>query len=357
MCLLLMLSACDEPSGLSTDAYDRRAMLEFTAKNSIIPLYGDMRQAAKSFDSVLQVFSANPNDQSALELRIHWRKMAFAWQYVLIFDFGPAQMSDGSLFQNIGTFPVSTLKIDTYINAKDSTFRNFDRDSRGIYALEYLLFKDSSSFVQSVKDQPFKLSYAKALSRNILSRIETVLNLWQSDYGNTFISSDGAQAGSSISELYNAFVYHFEVLKNYNVGLPLGKRAGQTSSEPTKVEGYLSGYSTTLLKAKYDAIKNLWYGYARLSLLSSLSAKGFKEYLASVENGSRLITDTELQWNMIDSKLANLNSQIPLQDMIKKQSAELEQVFIELTKHTRFLKSEMSSLLGISITYSSSDGD
>jgi predicted lipoprotein len=283
--------------------------------------------------------------------------MAFAWQYVLIFDFGPAQMSDGSLFQNIGTFPVSTLKIDTYINAKDSTFRNFDRDSRGIYALEYLLFKDSSSFVQSVKDQPFKLSYAKAVSRSILSRIETVLNLWQSDYGNTFINNDGAQAGSSISELYNAFVYHYEVLKNYNVGLPLGKRAGQTSNEPTKVEGYLSGYSTTLLKAKYDAIKNLWYGYARLSLFSSLSAKGFKEYLASVENGSRLITDTELQWNMIDSKLANLNSQISLQDLIRMQSAELEQVFIELTKHTRFLKSEMSSLLGISITYSSSDGD
>ena len=266
-------------------------------------------------------------------------------------------MSDGSLFQNIGTFPASALKIESSINAKDTSFRNFDRDSRGLYALEYLIFKDSASFIQSIKDQPFKLAYMKAVSRNIVTRVETVLNQWQGVYGTAFINNDGAQAGSSISELYNAFVFHFEVMKNYNLGLPMGKRAGQVNSEPSKVEGYYSGYSTALLQAKYTALRHLWFGYARLSLATSLSANGFKEYILSVENGPRLAQDTELQWNVIGTGISTIDAQVPLHTMIIGQSSQLEQIFLEMTKHTRFIKSEMSSLLGISITYASGDGD
>ena len=332
-------------------------MLEFTAKNTIIPLYGDMYQAVKSHDSTLQLFAENQNEQNAQELRNSWRKMADAWQFVVFFDFGPAQISDGSLFQNIGTFPASALKIESYINAKDTSFRNFDRDSRGIYALDYLIFKDSVSFIQSIKDQPFKLAYMKAVSRNIVTRVETVLNQWQGAYGRAFINNDGAQAGSSISDLYNSFVFHFEVMKNYNLGLPMGKRAGKVNSEPTKVEGYYSGHSTSLLKTKYTALRNLWFGYARLSLASSLSPKGFKDYILTVENGQRLAEDTELQWNVIGTRLYALDAQLPLHTMIIAQSPQLEQIFLDMTKHTRFIKSEMSSLLGISITYASGDGD
>jgi predicted lipoprotein len=354
---LFSFLSCDDPAGPVGQGYDRKAMLEFTAKNTIIPLYGDMHQAVKSHDSTLQSFAENQNEQNAQELRNSWRKMAEAWQFVVFFDFGPAQMSDGSLFQNIGTFPASALKIESYINAKDTSFRNFDRDSRGLYALDYLIFKDSASFIQSIKDQPFKLAYMKAVSRNIVSRVETVLNQWQGAYGTAFINNDGAQAGSSISDLYNAFVFHFEVMKNYNLGLPMGKRAGQVNSEPSKVEGYYSGYSTVLLKAKYTALRHLWFGYARLSLATSLSANGFKEYILSVENGPRLALDTELQWNVIGTGISAIDAQVPLHTMIIGQSSQLEQIFLEMTKHTRFIKSEMSSLLGISITYASGDGD
>jgi len=354
---LLLFSSCDEPAGPAGEAYDRTSMLEFTAKHTIIPLYGDVYQAAMRFDSTLQSYTIIQSNDQLQQLRDQWRSLAIAWQYVVMFDFGPAQMSDGSLFQNIGTFPVSTVKIESYVNGKDSTFKNFDRDSRGIYALEYLLFRDSNSTLQTFADQPFRLAHTRALSKNIVKRIETVLNQWQGNYGMSFIINDGAQAGSSISDLYNSFVYHLELMKNYNLGLPIGKRAGQTKSESMKVEGLYSGYSTELLKAKYEAIRNFWFGYARLSLLSSLSAKGFKEYLNSVENGPRLINDTEDQWNRIGTVLQTIDPQVPLQDMILSQDPRLEQLYLEMTKHTRFIKSEMSSLLGISITFSSSDGD
>jgi len=43
--------------------------------------------------------------------------------------------------------------------------------------------------------------------------------------------------------------------------------------------------------------------------------------------------------------------------MINQKMPILLDVFTELSKHTHFLKSDMSSLLGISITYTSNDGD
>jgi len=208
---------------------------------------------------------------------------------------------------------------------------------------------EKANFIQSAKD-------INELSSG-LSQVEFVFNQWQGAYGTAFINNDGAQAGSSISDLYNAFVFHFEVMKNYNLGLPMGKRAGQVNSEPSKVEGYYSSYSTALLKAKYSALRHLWFGYARLSLATSLSANGFKDYILSVENGPRLAQDTELQWNVIGTSLSTIDAQVPLHLFIIGQSPQLEQIFLEMTKHTRFIKSEMSSLLGISITYASGDGD
>jgi hypothetical protein len=70
-----------------------------------------------------------------------------------------------------------------------------------------------------------------------------------------------------------------------------------------------------------------------------------------------LAQDTELQWNVIGTSLSTINAQVPLHTLIVGQSPQLEQIFLEMTKHTRFIKSEMSSLLGISITYASGDGD
>lgn len=354
---LLCIVSCDDPSGIVQQGYDRKSMLEFTEKQTIIPLLTDVHVAMKKLDSTLIALDKNRSEGQAQAARDAWRKLAIAWQYAVIFDFGPAEMNDGSLFQQIGTFPVSTIKVDSYISAQDSTFQNFDRDARGLYALEYILFKDSTSCIHSFEQQPFRIAYARAMSRNMLSRLETVLDQWQHAYGISFIQSDGVQAGSSISDLYNAFVYHYEVMKNYNLGLPMGKRAGQIKNEPTKVEGYFSGSSVTLLKAKYEAIKYLWYGYARLSLATSLSPRGFKDYIETVELGPRLIQDTEAQWNEIDQAFSAIDSRISLQELIQLQSPALDTVFTALTKQTRFLKSEMSSLLGISITYSSSDGD
>mgnify|MGYP007059449494 CR=1 FL=1 len=46
-----------------------------------------------------------------------------------------------------------------------------------------------------------------------------------------------------------------------------------------------------------------------------------------------------------------------MSELITTDAGRLENLHTEMQKLTRFFKSELSSLLGISITYSSGDGD
>ena len=148
-------------------------------------------------------------------------------------------------------------------------------------------------------------------------------------------------------------VRSFELLKNYALGLPLGKIAGQTGPEPTKVEGYYSGSSIRLARQHHAAIMRTWKGLA----LDGPEIRGFRSYLATIPGGGDLITVTLAQDAAIEAAFGTLQDSEVMSDLIVADPARLETLHTECQKMTRFLKSDLSSLLGIAITYSSGDGD
>ena len=357
--LILLQFSCTGNAPSNPDSqFDRTRMLDFTAKQIIIPMYADVLSHSQTLDSLCANFMLQANETTITEMRQAWRSLAISWQYCSMFDFGPAEFSDGTLFENIGTYPVSVTKIISKIETKDTLFANFDRDTRGIYAIEYLLFNDSLNTYKLLTNKANNdVKYLKNLIQHVITKVQTVHNAWINGYSQTFIQNTGVQAGSSISELYNSFVHSYELMKNYQCGLPFGLKVGQVSTEPTKTEGFYSGISTELLYHHNQALLYFWRGYARLSPLSSLSGIGFKDYLLSIPTGKQLVDDTEYQWEQISKQISLLDRSIPLSVMIDQKMPILLDVFTELSKHTHFLKSDMSSLLGISITYTSNDGD
>ena len=142
--LILLQFSCTGNAPSNPDSqFDRTRMLDFTAKQIIIPMYADVLSHSFTLDSLCANFMLQANETTITEMRQAWRSLAISWQYCSMFDFGPAEFSDGTLFENIGTYPVSVTKMITKIETKDTLFANFDRDTRGIYAIEYLLFNDS----------------------------------------------------------------------------------------------------------------------------------------------------------------------------------------------------------------------
>lgn len=354
LCLAFFCISCgDSGSGNTNDTFDRSAMLRNYADNYIVPAYEALYLRLLECDSAVNQFVQKPDPTLLAIAQEKWKNAAKAWQLISFADFGPAEDNQGTLSQNIATFPVSASKIEDYIAANDTLFQNFNRDTRGFYAIEYLLFAPHPEIISLYADDKRK-AYLRSLSRVMVQRIQAVLSAWKGSYRQEFISNTGTQAGSPVSELYNSFVFSYEVLKNYKIGLPAGKRAGQTAADPRLVEAYYSRMSLEFIQLQMGAISAFYEGnfYDK-----SRDRLGFAEYLSALTGGTELVRDTRAQWQAIVQAFNALPAYKSFSTMIIQDMDKITLLYGEMNKHTRFFKSEMSSLMGIAITYSSGDGD
>lgn len=350
--LASVILGCTDTETDPSSEFDRTAMLENVADNIILPRMQELKEETDALHSAVEAFAQEVSETNLAAAREAWQEAVEDWQYNSAFGFGPGELTLGSIGMVLGTFPVDDAAMELAIEQEDFSLNNFRRDVRGFYALEYLLFgpqagNDNTLSLYQSADGSDRLAYLRAVSDNLKNNVDQVLSEWNGSYRTTFIESDGTSAGSSAAQLFNAFSQDFEVLKNFKVGLPAGKRPGQTSAEPEKVEAYYSGLSRRLLDEHFDAIVQLWDGGDGL---------GFREYLQSVEGGPALVDATQAQINSVAQALDALPD-ASLSQLIEQDADAVDNLHTELQKLTRFFKSDMSSLLGIAITYNSGDGD
>ncbi len=354
----LCFTACDPSSEPTNDSFDRKAMLQNYANNLIKPSFVELQSKVNALQTATGTFGTTVNEQNLAALQTAWKDAYTAFQYANAFNLGPAGEAGTrkKLVEEAGTFPVSTTKIENKIAANTTNLNDFDRDARGFLAVEYLIFNrqnDNAAIVTQFANAA-RRNYLAALTAKLKEQVDAVVTAWNDAYTTDFLNNNGTSAGSSTSQLYNEFVASFEAIKNLKLGLPLGKRAPQTEAAPQLVEAYYSGQSLPMLTAHLTAIENIWYGK---STLNGQDGIGFKEYLQSVEGGSALIASTETQLAAIHTALQAIPTATPLSVQIVNSPVPVENFYNELQKNVRYFKSDMSSLLGIAITFSSGDGD
>jgi uncharacterized protein len=360
---LILLSAvigsCNEGDAVDDPKFDRALMLKNYAENLIVPAYRDVQASVDQLVSALDTFSGDITLQNLESAQSAWTHAYGEWMHANAFNVGPAAEEglNKSLQEEISTFPASTDKINAAISSGQFNFNDFNRDARGFLALEYLLFAGQEVSNDDVLDlfqsQASRKAYLTQCALNIRSRINAVVSEWENGYQATFLSRAGTDVGSSASQLYNEFVKSFEATKNFKIGLPLGKRPGQTMAEPQLVEAYYSGQSLDFLKLHLTAIENIYFGKSK----NGTSGPSFKDYLESVTGGPALVESTLSQWEAVLDAFDDVPTSSSLSELIENNAQPVEDLHLELQKHTRFFKSDMSSLLGIAITFSSGDGD
>ena len=334
--------------------FDRKEMLRQYADNTIKPRFGALQAGVNSLQTATQVFVSQPNASNLDALQKTWVSTYQTWQSANGFNFGPAAEKGlvKGLVEEIGTFPVSATKIENVVKGGQFNFNNFDRDARGFLAVEYLIFNQAPAEVVKQFAEKNRRDFLVAAVGNVKTRVDAVVNEW-GGYQSEFVANDGTDVGSSTSAIYNEFVRNYEAIKNFKVGLPLGKRPGQVRAEPDKVEGFYSGESLRFMKANLEAVESFYYGRAS----DRKDGVGFKEYLATVEGGNALIISTEAQLLAVKKSLDAVPANVPFAQTVVRTPASADALHTELQKHTRFFKSDMSSVLGIAITFASGDGD
>lgn len=344
----------EEESGMG---FDRVVLLTEAADRLIVPAYTRLHGSVEALEAHAAAFHADPGAAQLQELRQAWVEAYTDWQYANAYNFGPAgeQGLRRGLIEEIGTWPVSVTKVENAVETGTWNLNDFNRDARGFLTVEYLVFGTEASdeaLLESFQNEA-RRDYLLAVVADIDARVADVLNAWNGSYRAGFIASSGTSAGSSISLYYNEFVRSYEALKNFKVGLPLGLRPGQVQAEPQLVEAYYSGSSVEMMHAHLDAVANIWHGRDR----EGNEGTGFVAYLNSVTGGPALVDATIAQLENVQASLGAVPLAPPASEQITTSPQPLDDFHTQLQIHTRFFKSDMSSLLGITITFSSGDGD
>jgi len=354
------LAACDSGSVTDTSDIDRTALLNNYGSNIILPAYETLQNETDDLNVAAEAFVASPSVSTLAEVRTRLRAARLAWQDANLFQFGPAE--NVALRGALNTYPTDEDQIDDNVASGSYTLGSVNNQAAGGFpAVGYLLYGVGASdeeIVAAYTDGSNADGLGQYLADNtafIKSNIDQVVTGWQpsgGDYLGMFTSeaNAGTDVGSSLGMLINALVLHYErFARDGKVGIPAGVRSAGVA-RPTATEAHYGGYSLELARANVEAIKRLYQGTG----LDGASGTGLDDNLRTLDAAA---LDTEIA-NELDGSMDALSGlSDPLANQIEENNDPVLAAFQEMQDVVVLLKADMTSVLGVTITFQDNDGD
>ena len=363
--LVIFNSACrKDPEAeeliVSPESYDKVEMLTNMANNYIVPAYTSYKTETESLRDMASIFITTPTIQNLDNLRNQWEIGLLTWQDVAFIEIGPAEGI--SLRGQTNIYPTDTSIIND--NIALGTFNlqlpaNFS--AKGFQAIDFLLYRpgySNQNIVDFYTTNNGAQNYLLAVTNELFDNANYVLTQWESSYSAAFINNNESNSqGSSVSNILNALSLHYEgFVRKGKIGLPAGAFNGFSQAPmPDHTEAFYSGSSLPYAIREMQAISKYIKGYNYEGNTNSNGLDDYLIYLSAQYNGEDLSTLIENQINTIISNLNGLND--PLSNEVLVNSQEVSGVYQSMQMLVPSIKVEMTSALGVLITYQDSDGD
>lgn len=312
-----------------------------------------MDQLAQSCRELLaqtNKLEASPTEEN---LRDTWQSYLDAmliWQSTNFINFGPGA-KDGlrlTLQEELALWPLNESVIELKIENQEFALNDSWRNSRGFMTIEYLLYAENDVGATLAALTSERMSYLTAITSKLNDQATYFNNGWNDVFITEFIANNGTDVTSSTTVMYNEWLRSYELLKNMKLIEPLGLKAGQIEIEPDLVESPYAGYSLDYAKAHFNSIVEIYIGSDMV---------GWDDYLRSVKGGDELVDNTLAQIAAVRAAFEAVPNDTTMKALIEQEHPTLINLQKEMQTLLPLIKGEMSSLLGLAITFSSSDGD
>lgn len=347
--VVLLILGCGKEK--KKTSFDRKALLTHYTQKVLKPRIDTFSANINSLNKAIQALAASPNFEKFSIARDAYETSIRSWQYINFMNFGPGGREGLKLtiFEEWALFPIDTQTIDTKIQTQVFDIDDSRRYTRGLLTIEYLLYpiEDSQQAYTSLATDQARIDYLSAISEKLHRQVSDFDTKWRT-YPQEFIAMDGTDINSSITLLYNEWIRSYEILKNMKIVEPMGLKAGQSAPNTKLVESRFAHLSMDLIKHHFESTVEIYTGSEGL---------GFDDYIASVDGGPSQVSKTKTQIENIRSVLNKVPADATLQQMIADKDPLLNELIQEMQVLLPYIKSEISSLLGLTITYSSADGD
>lgn len=351
LAFVLLLAACgdDTPTtGCETD-FDQEAMFENIADNLIIPAYADLKEKVDNLEAKTTDFQSNTNQSTLDTLRNSWLEAYRVWQRASPYKFGPSE--EVFLFNSVNNFPLNVDETNEKIVNEDYDFSSPDAYDKGFPALDYLLFgigNDDAEILAQFADAKY-MTYLTKVVEDIKTRVDATATAWNT-YRATFVTNTGTAAGSSLSQIVNGFNENYEFIKREKLGIPSGVvTLGFTN--PTKVEAFYAGESVALANEALAASFQLYLGGNGLGLDDYLQTIG------TIKGDKTLDEAIQEQFTSAINTLQDLGTTTPLSELVDTETSKVVNAYNEVTKQLVNIKTDMPSVLCVSITYIDNPSD
>lgn len=357
---LLTLAGCSFPTGRAT-SFDRRAMLRDMTTNAILPLHEQFAAEAARLQEAAQAFRATPSAEALDTLQARWRSTAEAWNRVELFEIGPVR--EARLHNEIEKWPPNEEFIEEFIAGEallDEAFvAGSGSTSKGLPAIEYLLFDaegGNARILASLTDGAAgarRVAYLLALTENLRGRADALLALWDKsgeNYAQGFIEADtdGDDLQGSVSMMANEMVGLIEGVAQMKLADPLGLKVYGVV-QPDHVEAHRSDQGTASLLANLEGFRQAFTG---------VDGQGFDDYLdflgAQHESGplsAAILAQT-------DATIAALRAiEGPMEEALTRHPEQVRRAYDEAKALLVLIKVDMTSQLGVTVTFNDNDGD
>ena len=348
--IFLIFSCSSDNDDSSSEVWEQKSeMLTNWADNFIIPSHSTLLNNLVYLEGAGNSFTNLPNQQNLDSLRTVFINAYMSWQYVEMFDIGPAEESYYKSKMNI--YPTTISRIEINIQNENTDFNNSNNYSaQGFPALDYLLYgiETSDELIISKYNTDSKyLPYLSEIINQMLQNTYPIVEEWES-YRNSFISSVENTATSSVNKMTNDFIYYYEKgFRANKFGIPAGVFSG--GALPEKVEAYYNkNISKALALESFQAVKNFYNGNGRVSLRQYISEVSTAEY-------SELSTDILDLFNIAENLINGLDDNF--YNQILTNNVQVLEAYDAIQQGTILLKTDMLSVLQIPTDYVDADGD
>ena len=379
ICISCQKKGCTDPTAInySTEAqkdnnsceyldFDKFNLLKNLSDNYITPSLSAYNDKINTLNNDILSFTSNPSINGLSIVRNSWEEAILNWQDIAFLDFGPSEYI--LLRSQTNTFPIDTNELKNSIisgtwNFQNSTFN----DSKGLQAIDYLLFKPGytdTDLITYFQSDSNATNYLKSISEDLLININYVTEQWdlqKEDFINDFETTNTGYSsnsqGSSISNIINALCLHYEFyVRRGKVGLPIGVFNGFSQQElPHLVECYYSGKSFQNAIRSISSIRKFINGSSYTANDNGLGLDDYMNFVNAELNSQQLSTVIDNQIVTILYELDNYNNS--LSDEIITNKTALSVSYGELQRLVPYIKVDMTSALGVLITYQDNDGD
>ena len=365
--IVIIIFSCSDNNdndGNNSDNYNRQALLSNIANNIILPAHTSFNDGLDNFSYNVSTFNQDRSMGNLINVQESFIETYKMWQHIEMFNIGLAE--EIYFMQKMNIYPANVTRIQNNLNSDNIDLDNNPNQysSQGFPAIDYLLFgiAETNELILDVyienQENNIYMNYLILLIDKMESNSDAVLEYWQNNKED-FINSTGNTSSSSLNMLTNDFVYYYEKgLRANKIGIPAGV---WSDILPQNVEAYYkSNISKELAIEALNASKNFFFGK---HFGSQTDGEGLYDYLGYLDdtNYSDSLMFIGLNDDIVSSfdnsmqKLMLLDDNFALQ--IQTDNIKMLEAYDAIQQGVVRLKTNMLSILGISVDYFDADGD